>query len=1238
MYWNDAGSLRTKAEIHYAPGPLESSTGDGSLGVSASYTNSDRAIIDIDGDGYLDILKPLDDDHVGVHFGYGNGEFTAQHYAWPRPNLVPLSSSCCGIQYQSEVQSLGTLLDINGDGLPDLIGGGKVYFNLGDRFDLNGVTLGATVSTSKIDNYGTLWNPVGQGMRYDTQRWLDVDGDGLLDVVDAHVNLSDPYNMFDPPEVRWNTGYPEPPAGVDVEPLYTEKISRPVRGDGHAWYIGADVVDLDSDGFSDIAQALPDTGYVDDDHVAMWTVPAGTQPPRLLTRIDHGNGRITTISYTRSTKVDANGNGVIQGSSPQPSWVVTSVTDDPGFGEPALTTTYQYLYPKFLKDDDGTYGFRGFGEVRVTRPSGSVAVSNYGYGVDWRGLLVEQRTYASHSELDNGRPFTIQRNYYNKRTLFGGLVRAWSKYDDWLARCEPGESDANCRAKSQRLYHRTYVAPYKTQDGTIVVWKPNAVLTMNEVVYPPAPGDDDDWQDVHQDQLFYSDTTYWLRPYIQRRRIIDPSTGRWGTNISQAVNVYDSSGRYLQYRKVWQAGDTVGYTKFTYDQATGNVLSVKKPVQRNQQGPNCGDDCRATTYGYDGFGLYRTRTTNELGHTVFTDHDLATGAVVRTRGPVGCTSSGCSAAAAEMDHTLDAFGRVLETRVRRVLASGQTELTLVGKTTYDDASRPQSVASEALVTFDTTDWTKTTRTLDGFGRQMQMTELTFTTPSEAVTRYSYDAAGNLVSVQVPDPSLRGVAGSVHYDYTYDNLGRPTSLRRPEFIDGGLASGIAITYPTSLGSVRHECIIFNTGGPCEYEGVDPASLPPATVLAETQLTTDVRGRLVEVAEKRDASNWSITQYAYSRSGNLETITDADGYETQLAHDWVGNRTAITRAGKTWQYRYDLNNNMIARIEPVPAGASQADYTTTIAYDDLDRITSHMPALRGMSPAEQAEYGTSIVVSLYDSAPNGTGQLARQEVHGFPKPVGGLGPVLLWDDYEYDLRGNLAADTRAFDLTPTGAPYADQRTVRRQYGPSGQETAASLPDGDAMTSTYVTTWYDRRGLPFDPRYRRPGRPGLLHTQYCRQRSALRQPLAWQPTCHARVRHPLRPAWPGDAGHCLVRHGWQPKWHPRHVRPKLPVRSHGRARRAPHQSGRCSSTQCCLHLRRPPSACICRRRQGLRRNVRLRPGGPVPRGPRLGLRRSPRRSPTRRRVSLQRRRSRSGHRAPRHRDRRCPRHLHL
>ena len=53
--------------------------------------------------------------------------------------------------------------------------------------------------------------------------------------------------------------------------------------------------------------------------------------------------------------------------------------------------------------------------------------------------------------------------------------------------------------------------------------------------------------------------------------------------------------------------------------------------------------------------------------------------------------------------------------------------------------------------------------------------------------------------------------------------------------------------------------------------------------------------------------------------------------------------------------------------------------------------------------------------------------------------------------------------ASNLTPTGAPYADQRTVRRQYGPGGQETAASLPDGDAATGTSVTTLYDRRGLP-------------------------------------------------------------------------------------------------------------------------------------------------------------------------------
>ena len=72
-------------------------------------------------------------------------------------------------------------------------------------------------------------------------------------------------------------------------------------------------------------------------------------------------------------------------------------------------------------------------------------------------------------------------------------------------------------------------------------------------------------------------------------------------------------------------------------------------------------------------------------------------------------------------------------------------------------------------------------------------------------------------------------------------------------------------------------------------------------------------------------------------------------TTLSHDLAGHRTQITRSGgRSWKYTYDRNGNVIA--EQVPGSSSpitDLQYTTTIAYDDLDRPTSLLDLLRALN---------------------------------------------------------------------------------------------------------------------------------------------------------------------------------------------------------------------------------------------------------------------------------------------------
>jgi RHS repeat-associated protein len=87
-----------------------------------------------------------------------------------------------------------------------------------------------------------------------------------------------------------------------------------------------------------------------------------------------------------------------------------------------------------------------------------------------------------------------------------------------------------------------------------------------------------------------------------------------------------------------------------------------------------------------------------------------------------------------------------------------------------------------------------------------------------------------------------------------------------------------------------------------------------------------------------------------------VLDPEEVETDLAHDFAGRRIAITRGSRTWTYGYDKNGNMQSELSPCsPQPTCQASYTTTIAYDNLDRPASKVLAPRTLSSGDLALFG-------------------------------------------------------------------------------------------------------------------------------------------------------------------------------------------------------------------------------------------------------------------------------------------
>jgi len=204
------------SEIHAdASGPnwdLNDNDGDGFVksparwsvpsGVSSSLYQvyspySFHSLIDLDGDGLVDLVDGLDDDASDIHGGSGNphwklyrneGEgFADRARSWSVPRGV--SSSLYQI---SSPHSFYAVLDLDGDGLADLVDGldddtsevhkaggkpvWKLYKNEGDGFSISAVDWSVPAISNRLYQ---LYSPNS------FHALIDLDGDGLLDLVDS---------------------------------------------------------------------------------------------------------------------------------------------------------------------------------------------------------------------------------------------------------------------------------------------------------------------------------------------------------------------------------------------------------------------------------------------------------------------------------------------------------------------------------------------------------------------------------------------------------------------------------------------------------------------------------------------------------------------------------------------------------------------------------------------------------------------------------------------------------------------------------------------------------------------------------------------------------------------------------------------------------------------------------------------------------------------------------------------
>ena len=393
-------------------------------------------------------------------------------------------------------------------------------------------------------------------------------------------------------------------------------------------------------------------------------------------------------------------------------------------------------------------------------------------------------------------------------------------------------------------------------------------------------------------------TTYQYDGLNRLTETIDALNGTVMTaydDVGDVRQVTDQNGHTTQYQydvrsRVIQMTDALGKSEtYTYD-ANNNRTSVTDR------------DGHTTTYTYDVQNRL-IRTTDALVHSTYTTYD-----------PVGNVLSVTDADGHTTNYMYDALNR------RTQMRDAQGEVTTYG---YDLIGTP--VCGQCTgPTLGSGKVTKQTDangkviyyTYDGLDRQMleirkQGGTAFLITPSDAVTRYTYDAMSNRLTMTEPDGNTT--------NYFYDALNRRIKMVN--------AAGDTTKWTYDpVGNIG--CVTAPNLNMTCYT-YDALNRPIKETDSQGTVQTTTYDPVSNVLCRFDG-NGNGPCYQYDADNRVKTMTDALGQPTQYTYDPIGNLlTILDRQGNTTSYTYDFINRRITMTDAQPA-------TTQYQYDNVGNL--------------------------------------------------------------------------------------------------------------------------------------------------------------------------------------------------------------------------------------------------------------------------------------------------------------
>jgi RHS repeat-associated protein len=916
------------------------------------------------------------------------------------------------------------LIDMNGDGLPDIVtrGGGQLMVSLnlgysfapaepwgtgqlGDGASENG-TIGATLGF----NDGIYGYAGGISLSKDKsetgEQLISMTGGVLPDRV-----INTPSGL----EVAFNTGtgfaapvpFPGAPAGACADSTSTgiagidwstTRLCNGTTSQGAGLYFTVGIGPLcfvgcyvilnpgadTSQSMSREEGALRDvTGsgapdYVSSSSDGSLTVSVNNiGRTNILKSVSRPLGATITIDYQRA-------GGTYQ--LPQQRWVMSHVTVDSGVaGEATQETSYTY--------SGGVYD-------RLER-------TFYGFGT------------VTGNELDTTKGDAVYRTtvqeYDTSSYYTHGLLLDTRVYDG-----------------SGHLYTEIQQA-YDTRD-VLTGADPADVTSTTATIFPMLVRTDKKYYEGGTTAQKSTYTTQQYDPYgdvIQQYDAGDPGTA---DDVTTTTSYVSCPGTYVAAFPVSVVqedanGNVLAHREETVDCATGNVTEVREYLADGTSAdtdstylpdgmlasvtapPNQAGQRYKVSYTYDGTtGIYVTSTTDSFGLTSTATQDLRFGTPLTVTDENGSTTS----------YTYDEFGRT--TSVTGPFQQG-TGIATITFEYHPDAAVPWAITHNADVYNGPGASIDTVTFADGLDRVIQ------TKKSATV----YTGAGSAPQ------NVMQVSGHV----TFDPFGRT----------------IATYYPVTE--------------PLGTPGVYNTTVNP---VAPTTTTYDVLDRAVKVTEPNGVTTSTIYGFGPDRSGATQfttTVTDANGHVTVTYHNvrnLLAGQEEFHNGTPIWtSYTYD----------PLDQQASVTDdqgKVTTTSYDLLgratdvdnpnsgdtqtvydlvgDKVAEITPNLR--AKGEQVSYGYDYNRMVSVTYPDNPGDDVTY-TYGAPGAAGnGAGRVIQTTDASgtthdsYDALGNITYQARTINTTMgmTQPTYITQYT----YDTFGRVQSMIYPDGEVLTYHY------------------------------------------------------------------------------------------------------------------------------------------------------------------------------------------